>query len=528
MRIRVSPSKTLFAMSFLTGSVLFVACGDAGDYEHTGSGASGPTSSGFSTDASAAASSSGFSGSAGGGGGGAPPPPPPLPPPPPPDNSKDAGTDAQQLACADLDQTKPVILYLSADDSNSMASPVHIREMLNQGVAPQSYEVRTYEFLNYYNIAYPAPAYGNLAIFPELEAKGTMGEYDFQIGVRAFDAAPKRRPITVTFVLDTSGSMSGPAIERERAAVQAIAQSLAAGDVVSMVTWNTANNIVMSGHIATGPNDPQIVAAASALEASGGTDLHSGLVRGYELADMHYGTGRLNRVVLISDGGANVGVTSADLIGLKSQDADKEGIYLVGVGAGPAFSYSDSLMDTVTDKGRGAYVYLDNPAEATRMFVDRFDEVMEVAARGVQVELTMPWYFQMHKFYGEEYSTNPEEVEPQHLAPSDAMVFNQVLKACDPAVVNPTDTITVRAKWTTPLTYTPQETEVTITVGNLLAAQKQGLPKAKAIVAFAEALKAPSKQAFSDVSALILAADPTGMDPALKEIAGLIALHPNH
>jgi Ca-activated chloride channel family protein len=162
------------------------------------------------------------------------------------------------------------------------------------------------------------------------------------------------------------------------------------------------------------------------------------------------------------------------------------------------------------------------------MFVNRFDEVMEVAARGVQIELTMPWYFQMHKFYGEEYSSDPKEVEPQHLAPSDAMIFNQVLKACDPGIINAADTITVRAKWKTPLAYLDQQTEVTMTVGDLLSAQKNGLPKAKAIVAYAEALKAPSKLAFDDALALISKADPSGTDAALNEIVSLIKLHPEN
>jgi len=50
------------------------------------------------------------------------------------------------------------------------------------------------------------------------------------------------------------------------------------------------------------------------------------------------------------------------------------------------------------------------------MFVDRFDEVMDVAARAVQVELRLPWYLGIQRFYGESYSTNPAAVEPQHLA----------------------------------------------------------------------------------------------------------------
>lgn len=521
MKSSARSSLVLFVMALAAGAIGFVACSDDGSYNEysSGSGANGfSSSSGFSsgTGSGSSSSSGGFSSSSG-----------EPPPPPPPPGSPDAGMDMPTPLCDSLDKTMPVVLYLSADDSNSMASPVHIRELLKLGTPPSAEQVRTYEFLNYYNVAYPAPPKGELSIFAEL-APVVPGEFDFQIAVRSFDAIKPRRPMTMTFVLDTSGSMTGPAIERERAAVSAIAASLAQDDIVNMVTWNTANNVVMEGHKVSGPNDPQILAIANELQASGGTDLDSGLAKGYELANKYYGSLRLNRVILISDGGANVGVTSADLIGLKSQDADQEGIYLVGIGAGPALGYADQLMDTVTDKGRGAYVYLDNPGEATNMFVDRFDEVMEIAARGVQIELTMPWYFQMHKFYGEEFSTNPKEIEPQHLAPSDAMILNQVLKACDPSVIDENDTITVRAKWKTPLTYLAQQTEVTIKLADLFAAQKQGLPKAKAIVAYAEALKAPSKQAFDEALALIKLADPNGTDAALNEIAGLIGLHPNH
>ena len=79
------------------------------------------------------------------------------------------------------------------------------------------------------------------------------------------------------------------------------------------------------------------------------------------------------------------------------------------------------------------------PPEQMRLFIKdfsdyRFDEVMEVAARAVQVEVTLPWYFQMKKFYGEEWSEDPEEVEPQHLAPGDATLILQTLKACSPVV----------------------------------------------------------------------------------------------
>lgn len=441
------------------------------------------------------------------------------------DGAPDAGPDAE-FACEGLDTEHPVVLYLSADDSNSMASAAEARDHINNGWVPVG--IRTYEILNYYRIGYPAAPTGHLSILPEMEAAATTGSYDLQIGVRSFDAIFPRRPITVTFVLDTSGSMAGTSIARERAAVKAIASALRAGDIVSIVTWNDGQNIVLAGHEVDGPNDEQVVAAANALSANGSTNLHNGLVTGYELATEHYGAARLNRVVLISDGGANTGITDQDLIALHSEDADQEGIYLVGIGTGPLGSYNDQLMDTVTDKGRGAYLYLDSEEEAYRMLRDRFDEVMEIAARGVQVELTLPWYFQMARFYGEEYSEDPTVIEPQHLAPSDAMVFSQVLRACDPSVVVPGDDVTIKATWQTPLTYQPREETTTITVEQLLAADKPFLPKGKAIVAYAEALKVATPESLQAALAMAVAANPAGTDRELNEIANLIQAHPSY
>jgi len=432
--------------------------------------------------------------------------------------------DPEDVACNMLDDTKPLTLYVSADDSNSMASPALAREMLTEGFGTQL-NVRTYEFLNYFRIEYEPAAPGDLNLIPQLAPAEDERDYDLQIGVRSFDLV-ERRPMTLTLVLDTSGSMGGIPIARERAVVRALASSLAEGDIVNAVIWDTGQATLLDGHIATGPNDAAVVALANSLEANGGTNLDAGLVNGYELAKKYYGADRLNRVVLVSDGGANVGTTEPELIGANAKDSDQEGIYLVGVGTGPAGGYSDQLMDVVTDAGRGAYVYIDSEDEAEAMFGQRFAEVMEVAARAVQVELTLPWYFQMHRFYGEEYSENPEEVDPQHLAPGDAMIFNQVLRACDPAIVDDNDTITVRATWTEPMTYVNREKEVTVTVGDLLTGSKMQLLKGRAIVAFAEALKTNFPADLQKAMAAVDAADPDGEDAELTEIADLIRLHP--
>ena len=443
------------------------------------------------------------------------------------DAGEDAGEDAG-FSCSDLDPATPEVLYLSTDDSNSMASPTIARRIINTqgGMVPGSI-IRTYEFLNYYNVRYAPPEPGALNIVPQMTPGAADTDMELQIGVQAEDPATPRRPMTLTFVLDTSGSMGGSPIQLEADTVRAVAASLRAGDIVSAVTWSTSNAVILSGHQVVGPNDPAILNLAGTISANGGTDLHGGLVAGYQLAEQHYGDNRINRMMLISDGGANVGITDENLIGEKADDENKEGIYLVGVGVGDGLN--DTLMNTVTDAGNGAYVYVDSADEATKMFGGRFAETMDVAARAVQVKVTLPWYFQMYKFHGEQYSGDPKKVKPQHLAPGDSMVFHQIVRACDASEINGDDPMEFAATWTDPFDYTEKTTSVATTIDALLAGQIEALKRGRAIVAYAETLKLVSTQTVAERAVTIDAAlsvvaeaDPSGTDPELSEIKDLL------
>jgi Ca-activated chloride channel family protein len=317
--------------------------------------------------------------------------------------------------------------------------------------------------------------------------------------------------------------MGGSPIALERETVKAIAGQLQAGDRVSAVTWSTTNAVVLDSHAVTGPGDSTVLSMANALQSGGGTNLNGGLTAGYLLAQKNFVATQLNRVVIISDGQANVGVTDKDIIAKGAALNDGDGVYLVGVGVGSGVN--DTLMDAVTDAGRGAYVYIDGNPEISRMFSSRFDEVMDVAARAVQVELRMPWYMDIEVFHGEEYSTNPAEVQPQHLAPNDAMVMNQVVRACSASEVLDTDPIEVVARWETPTTHEKKQTSKATTFGDLLAATPAYLAKGAAIIAYAEALKNPAeaKSRLAAAQKAVEAADPAGTDPELSEIKGLIA-----
>jgi Ca-activated chloride channel family protein len=452
------------------------------------------------------------------------------------DVDSDSDSDSDGGTAEECDTETPVVLYLSADDSNSMSSPVIARNAIEHGAFVDG-RIRTYEFLNYYTFDYEAAEPDTVRVTAQMRPNETAFEgleaaYNLQIGVRSPDVPDDdRRPVSLTLSLDTSGSMAGTSIELVRDSCRAIAGSLRDGDVISIVEWSDSLSIPLDSREVTGPDDSVLLGVCDDLSTGGSTDLHSGLVTAYALAEENFSQNRINRVILMSDGGANTGITDVELIAAAADDSEGEGIYMMGVGVGDPSYYNDDLMDDVTDAGKGAYVFVDSEEEAYKMFGDRFLSLVEVAARDVRVELDLPPTFAMVEFHGEEYSTEPEEVEPQHLAPNDAMIYHQVIGSCDATAYDDTAPVTVTADYFHPFTLSPLTATFATTIGELLDADAALLLKGDAVVAYAEALKAVRDGA-SDSEALAIidgaiaaveaAAEVLAGDPDLVEISGLL------
>lgn len=454
-----------------------------------------------------------------------------------PSDSSEPQDDAGAGAC---NQTDPVVLYLSADDSNSMASATVARGLIQQG--QYAYKpVRAYELLNYYDFAYPAALPDHVSPTAQLRpvdpAKGT---FRLQIGVRAPDVTEAaRRRFNVVLTIDTSASMGwGPAgdtgLDRARAACLGLVAALDKGDTVSLLTWGGTVQVLADGVVMSGKDDGTLAKACNGLKPDGDSPLSAGLAKAYALAQQHFAADRINRVILISDGGANVGEQDAKLIAQMAKGADGkgngEGIYLMGAGVGDPWNYNDQLMNTVTDAGKGAYVFLDSQTEAQDLFAKALLRHLEVAARNVQVQVTLPPTFGIQTFYGEQVSTKKEEVEPQHLAANDAMVFHQVIQSCAPKSLTGDEIVQVVATWEHPVTHQPMQDSWSAKWKDLLAGDAQLLRKGEAIVAYSDALNqvqsldGKAAQAAID-QALATVANvqaELGGDPDLQQIADLL------
>lgn len=371
----------------------------------------------------------------------------------------------------ECDAPAPLTVYLSPDDSNSMTSSILARHVASSGGSLRAVPIRKWEFLNDVRFGYPAAPEGTLGLHAAMRSFPTDDgpRYALQLGVRSPDLDDAARdPVHLTFVIDTSGSMGGQPLDLAKATLRAVAGRLREGDRLSMVTWSERDAVILSGHAVRGPDDPAILGAIDAMSAGGGTNLSGGLRAGYRLAREHASSDHIDRILLLSDGGANLGITDAEIIAEHAGSQEEEGIYMVGVGVGTADHYNDRLMDEVTDAGKGAAVFVGSEADAQRYFHHQFVNTFEVAARDVRLKLDLPEGFAIERFSGEEASTDPSEVEPQHLAPDDAMAFHLTLTHCDTLTLDDPAPVTATVRWTDPDTFEERTTTATWTVGELL------------------------------------------------------------
>ena len=253
------------------------------------------------------------------------------------------------------------------------------RTWADNGQTPPVESVRVEEYVNAFDYDYPTPASGLTVV-----ADGGPSPFDdktvmLRLGVQAEEVSDADRPdAALTFVVDTSGSM-----DREdrlglvKSALIGLVDKLDRDDTVAIVTYSDGADVLLEP---TSMRDADLVVEAiERLRPNGSTNLEAGLEQGYALANDGFVPGGINRVILASDGVANVGLTDPDgLVELIRDDAD-EGIQLITVGVGMG-NFDDVVMETLADDGDGFYAYVDTDAEAERLFTkDLVSSLLTVA-----------------------------------------------------------------------------------------------------------------------------------------------------
>lgn len=259
------------------------------------------------------------------------------------------------------------------------------RSYIQDGNLPPADAVRVEEFVNYFDGDYPA-ADEALQVYLD-GARSRFGEDNkhlLRIGVAAREILPEERnAVSLTFVIDVSGSMNREnRLDLAKRSLERLVNNLTRNDRVGIVVYGTRARTVL--HPTSDRNE--IRRAIKSLRAEGSTNAEAGLLMGYRLASDSFREGDNNRVILISDGVANVGKTGPKSILERVEQEANRNITLTAIGVGMG-NYNDILLEQLADNGNGNYFYVDDDEEARRLFGTELISVLETVAMDAKIQV---------------------------------------------------------------------------------------------------------------------------------------------
>ena len=219
------------------------------------------------------------------------------------------------------------------------------------------------------------------------------------------------------------------------------------------------------------------------------TNAEAGLILGYREANKAFLSNGINRVILCSDGVANVGNTGPDSIWESIEDYASEGITLTSVGVGMG-NYNDVLMEQLADQGNGFYAYIDNMNEARRLFVHDLVSTLQVIALDAKAQVIFnPEVVSRYRLVGFENRAIADEdfrnnrVDAAEIGAGHSVTALYEIKLNSGAWG---EIATVQLRWKNPDTYRVEEISKTIDTRDLEDSFRRADPYFKLDVLVAE------------------------------------------
>ena len=253
---------------------------------------------------------------------------------------------------------------------------------------PEPATVRSEEFINALDYRDPEPPPGVPVAFAWERAQYPFAQnrdlLRFSIKTAALGRQPGR-PLNLVLLLDNSGSMERADRARIiREALRVLAAQLQPQDKFSVVTFGRTARLWVDG--VPGNQAAQATGEVAGLTPQGGTNLEDAMNLAYQTALRHYQANGVNRVVILTDGAANLGNVEPEALKAKVEANRKQGIALDCFGIGWE-GYNDDLLEVLSRNGDGRYGFVNTPEEAATEFAGQLAGALHVAASDVKVQV---------------------------------------------------------------------------------------------------------------------------------------------
>ncbi len=274
------------------------------------------------------------------------------------------------------------------------------RFLLKQNSLPPADAVRIEELINYFTYDYPEPQ-SDMPLRPTIELSKCPWNKNHDlllIGLQAKKIKEtKLPPSNFVFLIDTSGSMTRrmPLVKKS---MEMLAMRMRPQDHIAIVTYAGSAGLVLPS--TSGEKRSLIADKINHLRSGGSTAGGAGIKLAYKVAKENFITNGNNRVVLITDGDFNVGVSSQGALVRMIEEKRKDNIFLTVLGVGRG-NYKDSKMEMLADKGNGNYFYIDSIREAKKALVNEMAGNMFTVAKDVKIQIEFnPKYVKGYRLIG--------------------------------------------------------------------------------------------------------------------------------
>lgn len=242
---------------------------------------------------------------------------------------------------------------------------------------------------------------------PRILAGRKMTTY-LKVGLTGFDmeAAARRAPVNVAIVIDKSGSMQGEKIRHARDAARQALDRLGPGDTVSVVAFSDKVEVVAPASSLA--EREAVKAAIDRIQAGGSTALFAGVSKGSEELRKNKQPDRVNRIVLLSDGIANVGPSSPQDLGRLGAALSKEGMTVTTLGLG--LDYNEDLMTELALRSDGNHAFIKNSDELAGIFQREFGDILSVVAQRIEIRIRCAQGVRPVRVLGREADIRGQEV----------------------------------------------------------------------------------------------------------------------
>lgn len=282
--------------------------------------------------------------------------------------------------------------------------------------------------------------------------------------------ALERPRLNLGLVIDRSGSMQGQKMDYARKAAIYAVEQLQESDQISVTIYDDRVETLVPNTFAT--NKTQIIEKIKRIHSRGSTNLHEGWLEGSKQVSKKYNTEQLNRVILLSDGLANIGETNPDVICTHVHGLMQHGVSTSTMGMGTDFN--EDLMEAMAKSGDGNYYYIESPDSLPAIFQAELQGIMATIGSKVSLGIEPSRNVEVLDVFNDLNQTRYGRYKLPNLIMGNKIEIAIRLKI--PPITHPHSLCKFRLAWDTPALYERQEMRIALKLPAVSASELENFP----------------------------------------------------